>query len=122
MYDWYRSGFGMNIAMAIVGIVISAFQFYTYTVNRRQFFKFLYDTDDMKRPMMNSLSLSTINSKGSAAAAAAGLPFIPSQHQLPSSRTSSTRNVIPQIINSQSGYAKAPIYEKPSLNPPSNRR
>jgi hypothetical protein len=66
MYDWYRSGFTMNIIMALIGILISAFEFVTYTYNRKEYFSLLYELDDMSRPMMNTMSMSTINSKSSA--------------------------------------------------------
>jgi hypothetical protein len=118
MYEWYRSGFNMNISMAIIGIAIAAFQFYIYTINRRQYFSLLFELDDMGRPMMNSMSMSTIHSKVSTAMS----PYATSSqtNQMMPSRTSSTRNILPQIVNSssysQGGYVKAPIYEKPSLS------
>jgi hypothetical protein len=67
MYSWYRSGFAENIVMSIIGICIAAFQFYLYSVNRREYYKLLDEYDDMRKPMMNTtMSMSTINSKGSA--------------------------------------------------------
>lgn len=69
MYSWYRSGFAENIVMSIIGIGIAAFEFYLYSVNRKEYFKLLDEYDDMRKPMMNAtMSMSTINSKGSAAA------------------------------------------------------
>jgi hypothetical protein len=67
MYSWYRSGFIENIVMAIIGLCIGAFQFYTYSINRKEYYKLLDDLDDLRKPMMNTtMSMSTINSKGSA--------------------------------------------------------
>lgn len=67
MYPWYRQGFIANIIMAIIGIGIGAYQFYLYSVNRKEYFKLLDEYDDMRKPMMNTtMSMSTINSKGSA--------------------------------------------------------
>lgn len=66
MYSWYRSGFAENIVMAIIGIGIAAFEFYLYSLNRRQYFNLLDEYDEMRKPMMNAtMSMSTINSKGS---------------------------------------------------------
>ena len=62
MYGWYRSGFVENIVMAILGFFIGGFEFYTYVVNRREYFKLLDDLDDLRKPMM-SMSMSTINSR-----------------------------------------------------------
>ena len=67
MYSWYRAGFIENIIMSIIGLAIGAFQFYLYSLNRREYFKVLDDYDDLRKPMMNTtMSMSTINSKGSA--------------------------------------------------------
>lgn len=67
MYSWYRSGFIENIIMAIIGLGIGAFEFYTYSINRKEYYKLLDDLDDLRKPMMNTtMSMSTINSKGSA--------------------------------------------------------
>ncbi len=53
--------------MAIIGLAIAAFEFYTYSVNRKEYYKLLDDLDDLRKPMMNTtMSMSTINSKGSA--------------------------------------------------------
>jgi hypothetical protein len=69
MYSWYRSGFAENIVMSIIGIGIAAFEFYLYSINRKEYFKLLDEYDDMRKPMMNAtMSMSTINSKGSAGA------------------------------------------------------
>jgi hypothetical protein len=69
MYSWYRSGFAENIVMSIIGIGIAAFEFYLYSINRKEYFKLLDEYDDMRKPMMNTtMSMSTINSKGSACA------------------------------------------------------
>jgi hypothetical protein len=110
MYSWYRSGFNMNIAMAVIGIVIAAFEFYTYSVNRRQYFSLLFEVDDMGRPMIqNSMSMSTIHSKNSSSM------INPYATANPSSRTSSTRNIIPGTVSKQSSIKQGgPIYEKPS--------
>jgi len=52
--------------MSIIGICVAAFQFYLYSVNRREYYKLLDEYDDMRKPMMNTtMSMSTINSKGS---------------------------------------------------------
>ena len=120
MYSWYRSGFNMNIAMAVVGIAIAAFQFYLYSINRKQYFNLLFEVDDMGRPMMNSMSMSTIHSKNSSGM----MPYATSMQtnpMIPSSRSSSTRNILPGIINkgnsdSSGAYMKAPIYEKPNMS------
>ena len=65
MYSWYRQAFIDNIIMSIVGIGIAAYQFYLYSVNRKEYFKLLDEYDDMRKPMMNTtMSMSTINSKG----------------------------------------------------------
>ena len=111
----------MNIAMAVIGIAIAAFEFYTYSVNRRQYFRLLFELDDMGRPMINSMSLSTIHSKNSSSAIT---PQQYASHPMgPASRTSSTRNIIPQIVNQSTyssqergSYAKTPIYEKPNMS------
>lgn len=67
MYPWYRSGFIENIIMSIIGLAIGAFEFFAYSVNRKEYYKLLDDLDDMRKPMMNTtMSMSTINSKGSA--------------------------------------------------------
>ena len=66
MYSWYRSGFVENIVMAIIGLAIGAYEFYLYSLNRREYFNLLDEYDDMRKPMMNAtMSMSTINSKGS---------------------------------------------------------
>ena len=67
MYSWYRSGFIENIIMAIIGLGIGAYEFYLYTINRAEYYKLLDDIDDMRKPMMNTtMSMSTLNSRGSA--------------------------------------------------------
>jgi len=64
MYGWYRYGFAENIIMSIVGIFIAAFQFFLYSLNRKEYFKLLDEYDDMRKPMMNAtMSMSTIHSK-----------------------------------------------------------
>jgi hypothetical protein len=66
MYSWYRSGFAQNIVMAIIGLGIGALEFYAYSLNRHEYYKLLDELDDMRKPMMNAtMSMSTINSKGS---------------------------------------------------------
>lgn len=73
MYSWYRAGFIQNIIMAIIGIGIGAFQFYLYTLNRREYYKILDELDDMRKPMMNTtMSMSTINSKMSGGGPGSG--------------------------------------------------
>lgn len=53
--------------MSIIGMLIGAFQFYLYTLNRDQYYKLLDDMDELRKPMMNTtMSMSTINSKLSA--------------------------------------------------------
>ena len=52
--------------MAIIGIGIAAYEFYLYTINRAEYYKLLDDIDDMRKPMMNTtMSMSTLNSRGS---------------------------------------------------------
>ncbi|CAF0830214.1 unnamed protein product [Brachionus calyciflorus] len=64
MYSWYRTGFIENIIMSIIGLGIAAFEFYLYSLNRREYYRVLDDMDDMRKPMMNTtMSMSTINSK-----------------------------------------------------------
>ena len=64
MYSWYRSGFAENIVMALIGVGIAAFEFYLYSLNRKEYFKLLDEYDDMRKPMMNTtMSMSTIHSK-----------------------------------------------------------
>ena len=66
MYSWYRAGFIENIIMSIIGIGVGAFQFYLYSLNRKEYYKVLDDYDDLRKPMMNAtMSMSTINSKAS---------------------------------------------------------
>lgn len=73
MYSWYRSGFAENIVMSIIGIAIAAFEFYLYSVNRKEYYKLLDEYDDMRKPMMNAtMSMSTINSKHSGGASGHG--------------------------------------------------
>jgi hypothetical protein len=82
MYWWYRFGFSQNIVMAIVGLFIGAFEFFTYTLNRREYFKLLDELDDMRKPMMNTtMSMSTINSKGSYGAGRQAINFGPSANK-----------------------------------------
>jgi hypothetical protein len=78
MYSWYRAGFVQNIIMAIIGLLIGAFEFYLYSLNRREYYKLLDELDDMRKPMINAtMSMSTINSKGSGGAGSgAGMPVI----------------------------------------------
>ena len=67
MYSWYRAGFIENIIMSIIGLGVGAFQFYLYSLNRKEYYKVLDDYDDLRKPMMNAtMSMSTINSKASA--------------------------------------------------------
>lgn len=69
MYSWYRSGFAENIVMSIIGILIGAYEFYLYSVNRKEYFKLLDELDDMRKPMMNTtMSMSTIHSKNGSCA------------------------------------------------------
>ncbi len=50
--------------MSIVGIFIAAFEFFLYSLNRKEYFKLLDEYDDMRKPMMNAtMSMSTIHSK-----------------------------------------------------------
>lgn len=73
MYSWYRAGFIENIIMSIIGIGIGAFQFYLYTLNRREYYRVLDELDDMRKPMMNTtMSMSTINSKMSGGGPGSG--------------------------------------------------
>jgi len=115
MYSWYRGGFAMNIVMAIVGMLISAFEFFTYSVNRRQYYEILYDADEMERPMMNSMSLSTIHSKASS------VPYGPSgggpmRMSMGNMSTSTKQAQMPQIGYAPSNYSynKAPLYDQAS--------
>ncbi len=74
MYSWYRSGFVENIVMSIIGMIIGAFQFYLYTLNRKEYYKILDEYDDLRKPMMNTtMSMSTINSRASGGIAQSGL-------------------------------------------------
>lgn len=69
MYSWYRSGFAENIVMSVIGILIGAYEFYLYSVNRKEYFKLLDELDDMRKPMMNTtMSMSTIHSKNGSCA------------------------------------------------------
>ncbi len=69
MYSWYRSGFAQNIAMAIIGIFIASFEFFLYSINRKEYFKLLDEYDDMRKPMINgTMSMSTIQSKNGSCA------------------------------------------------------
>lgn len=69
MYSWYRSGFTENIVMSIIGMLIGAYEFYLYSLNRREYFKLLDELDDMRKPMMNNtMSMSTIMSKNGSCA------------------------------------------------------
>jgi hypothetical protein len=69
MYSWYRSGFAENIVMSIIGVIIAAFEFYLYSLNRKEYFKLLDELDDMRKPMMNAtMSMSTIHSKNGSCA------------------------------------------------------
>lgn len=50
--------------MSIIGLGIAAFEFYLYSLNRKQYYRLLDEMDDMRKPMMNTtMSMSTINSK-----------------------------------------------------------
>ena len=52
--------------MSIIGLFIGAFQFYLYSLNRREYYKVLDEYDDLRKPMMNTtMSMSTINSRAS---------------------------------------------------------
>ena len=100
------------LMMAVIGIVLSAFLFYTYSVNRKQYFSLLFEVDDMGRPMIqNSMSMSTIHSKNSSSMIN---PYATPNQMNPSSRTSSTRNILPSIVSKQGSIKQGPIYEKPS--------
>lgn len=69
MYSWYRSGFAENLVMSIIGVIIGAFEFYLYSLNRKEYFKLLDELDDMRKPMMNAtMSMSTIHSKNGTCA------------------------------------------------------
>lgn len=73
MYSWYRTGFIENIIMSIIGLGIAAFEFYLYTLNRREYYRVLDEMDDMRKPMMNTtMSMSTINSKMSGGGPGSG--------------------------------------------------
>jgi len=55
--------------MSIIGMIIGAFEFYLYSLNRREYFKLLDELDDMRKPMMNAtMSMSTIHSKNGSCA------------------------------------------------------
>lgn len=69
MYSWYRSGFAENIVMAIIGVLVASFEFYLYSLNRKEYFKLLDEYDDMRKPMINgTMSMSTIHSKNGTCA------------------------------------------------------
>ena len=66
MYEWYKRGFGTNIAIAIVGIFIAAYEFFLYSINRREYFKLnerMSELKGMKIPM--NILMSRSNSKSS---------------------------------------------------------
>jgi hypothetical protein len=74
MYNWYRSGFIENIVMSVIGLCVGAFQFYLYSLNRKEYFKILDEYDDLRKPMMNTtMSMSTINSRQSGGIAQSGV-------------------------------------------------
>lgn len=68
MYDWYKRGFGTNIAISIIGIFVAAFQFFLYTINRRAYFKLgerLNELKNMQIPQNIGGNISHANSKTS---------------------------------------------------------
>jgi hypothetical protein len=122
MYDWYRSGFTMNILMALVGVLISAFKFVSYTYNRKEYFNLLYELDDMTKPMMNTMSMSTIISRSSGPYGY-GIGINGSIRGGPSSGSMRSNNTflqanrqLPQLPHPNSissyGYHKGSIYEQ----------
>ncbi len=129
MYDWYRSGFTMNIIMAVIGVLISVFEFVTYNYNRKEYFNVLYELDDMTKPMMNTMSMSTIHSKSSAAYGySSGVNPGGSVRGGPTGAGGSIRSnatlsqshintQLPRLASSSSyGYNKSFIYEQPYSN------
>lgn len=101
MYSWYRAGFVENIVMAIIGILIGAYEFYLYSLNRGEYYRLLDDLDDMRKPMMNTtMSMSTLNSKGSGAHSihfGPQPPRCPSRSMNPSIGGASTSGLLPNI-------------------------
>jgi hypothetical protein len=117
MYSWYRSGFVQNILMAIVGLLISAYQIYTYTVNRKEYFKLICELDDMQKPMINNtISMSTINSRTSSVAygASGGRPGSIRSSKLPQISLSQSRDYAYNNFG-RSHSRSSPIYEQASF-------
>lgn len=55
--------------MAIIGVLVASFEFYLYSLNRKEYFKLLDEYDDMRKPMINgTMSMSTIHSKNGTCA------------------------------------------------------
>ena len=68
MYNWYRKGFSTNTVIAVIGILLSVFEFILYAVNRKSYFKLalqLNELKNMKIPQNISDKTSLSNSKTS---------------------------------------------------------
>ncbi len=52
--------------MSVIGLFIGAFEFYLFSLNRKEYYKILDEYDDLRKPMMNAtMSMTTINSRHS---------------------------------------------------------
>jgi len=62
MYNWYRRGFAANIVMGAFGILMAGYQFFVYTMNRKEFFKALDREFERQNRKFNKI-VSKANSK-----------------------------------------------------------
>jgi hypothetical protein len=55
MHSWYRRGFVVNLIISSIGILLAAYEFFLYSINKRQYNLFMNDLINESRVKFNKI-------------------------------------------------------------------
>lgn len=55
MYSWYKRGFAVNLIISSIGILVAAYEFFLYSINKRQYNLFMNDLIDKSNAKLKKI-------------------------------------------------------------------